>query len=296
MKRGRLPLTALRSFEVAGRLRSFTLAAEELFVSQAAISRQIRELEFQLGRPLFERVHRGVRLTEDGARLLAVLTASFDDIDTALAEIASRQSAGHVRISSEPTFAALWLVPHLQAFRSQHPNIEVVIDSNPRPVEFRASEAEIAIRFSERHSSWPRTQAVRLIGTRMVPVAATGLAEGGKPMAEPADLLAHTLLHDENRDIWGRWFQLAGLDPLERDRGPVFADGSLVLQAVLRGHGIGLIDGIFAEEEIASGRIVPLFDVDFPSGAYFLVARDFARLSPGAQRFVEWIRSEFAAR
>lgn len=294
MKRGRLPLTALRSFESAGRLKSFTAAAEELLVSQAAISRQIRELEFRLGRPLFERVHRGVVLTEHGAKLLSVLTASFDEIDTALTDIGRAANAGKVTISSEPTFAALWLVPHLQQFRDLHPDIEVTIESDPRIVEFRANQAEVAIRFSALRTSWPRTEAIRLVETSMVPVAAPALIGGGRRIETPADLCHQTLLHDENRDIWGQWFRLAGVEPPGNERGPVFADGALVLQAVLRGHGVGLIDRLFAHEEIAAGRIAPLFDVDYPCGAYFLVARDFPRLSPGAMSFVDWIRSAMA--
>jgi LysR family glycine cleavage system transcriptional activator len=295
MKRGRLPLTALRSFESAGRLASFTAAAEELFVSQAAISRQVRELEALLGRPLFERVHRGVVLTAEGERLLAVLTSSFDGIDAALMQIGEAEQAGKVTISSEPTFAALWLVPHLQAFRLLHPHIDVTIESDPRRVEFRASEAEIAIRFSETQTSWPRTEAVMLTETRMVPVAAPSLVAGDRSIRKPADLLGQTLLHDENRDIWSRWFQRAGLPPPDNDRGPVFADGALVLQAVLRGHGVGLLDNIFGDDEIRSGRVSPLFDVQFPCGAYFLVARDFDRLSPAAKCFAEWIGSRFAS-
>jgi LysR family glycine cleavage system transcriptional activator len=296
MKRGRLPLTALRSFESAGRLKSFTAAAEELFVSQAAISRQIRDLEARLGQPLFERVHRGVVLTGDGTRLLAVLTASFDDIDAALEDIGNAADAGQVIISSEPSFAALWLVPHLRDFRTLYPNIEVTIESDQRIIEFRTGQAEVAIRFSEHLTAWPRTQAIELVRPTMVPVAARDLVENDQPIDGPEALLRQTLLHDENRDIWSRWLRLAGAEPHGTERGPVFADGALVLQAVLRGHGVGLIDRLFAEEEIAAGRIVPLSDLDFPCGAYFVVARDFARLSPGARCFVDWIRSEFAAR
>ena len=120
MRRGRLPLTALRSFEAAGRLLSFTRAAEELFVSQAAISRQIRELEASIGRPLFERRHRAVALTDEGARLLATLTESFDRIDATLSAL-SATPAQSVTISVEPTFAALWMVPNLADFRARHP-------------------------------------------------------------------------------------------------------------------------------------------------------------------------------
>ena len=294
MKRGRLPLTALRSFEAAGRLRSFTAAAEELFVSQAAISRQIRDLEMQLGRPLFQRVHRGVVLTEEGARLLAALTSAFDEIDSALTDIGSAEKVWQVTISSEPSFAALWLVPQLREFRTLHPNVDVTIESDPRMVEFRAREAEIAIRHSDAREDWPRTQSIRLTQTNMIPVAAPDLVKGNALIGGPTALLNQTLLHEENRKVWARWFQLAGLVPPEQDRGPLLADGALVLQAVLRGHGIGLADPIFVKDDIEAGRIVTLFDLNFPCGAYYLVARDFSRLTPRAHRFVDWITGSFA--
>ena len=158
MKRGRLPLTALRSFEAAGRHLSFSKAAEELFVSQAAISRQIRELEVFLGRPLFERLHRRVALTDAGQNLLTQLTTSFDDIDRRLSAIADSPVDNVVKVSAEPSFAACWLVPRLFAFRQQRPDIDIAIDVDPRLVEFRTHEAELALRFSAKDKSWPRTE------------------------------------------------------------------------------------------------------------------------------------------
>lgn len=140
MKRGRLPLTALRSFEVAGRLESFTLAAQELFISQAAVSRQIRELETLLGEALFERRHRSVHLTASGNRLLSIMTLSFDRIDECLEEIRCRPATAGVTISAEPSFAACWLVPRLPEFHEQHPEIDVTIDL------IRASSSSAAVR------------------------------------------------------------------------------------------------------------------------------------------------------
>src|SRR5690242_259680 len=130
MKRGRLPLTALRSFEVAGRLESFTLAAEELFISQAAVSRQIRELEQLLGEPLFERRHRSVLLTGSGRKLLAVLTPSFDRIDECLEDIRGASMSADLKVSVEPSFAACWLVPRLPEFRKRHPDVEILLDAD----------------------------------------------------------------------------------------------------------------------------------------------------------------------
>jgi LysR family glycine cleavage system transcriptional activator len=157
MKRGRLPLTALRSFEVAGRLESITLAAEELFVSQAAVSRQVRELEALLGQRLFERHHRRLELTPAGAKLRGVLTSGFDSIDDCLAQLYVSSGVSNLSLSVEPSFAVCWLVQHLADFRIEHPDIDVNVESDIRLIELRSHDAEIAIRYSAAQTKWPRT-------------------------------------------------------------------------------------------------------------------------------------------
>jgi LysR family transcriptional regulator, glycine cleavage system transcriptional activator len=295
MKRGRLPLTALRTFEAAGRLSSFTRAAEELFVSQAAISRQIRELEASLGRDLFERRHRAVVLTADGEELLGVLTRSFDGIDAALSGIAAKADMQSVTVSVEPSFATLWLVPNLIEFRTSHPEIEVRIDSDPRVIEFRANEAVLAVRHGSTRVHWPRSEARHLRDTAMTPVLAPALLDLRERPLEPAELCGLELLHEESRDAWADWFQLAGVAPKAIGRGPVLADGALVLQSALRGHGAGLADAYFAADEIAAGRLVRPFEAALPYGAYFLVARSFKALPRPAAALAEWIMGKFAA-
>ncbi len=294
MKRGRLPLTALRSFEAAGRLQSFTLAAQELFVSQAAISRQIRDLEVRLAMPLFERHHRSVSLTPAGRRLLTVLTQSFDMIDAGLTELSREHGPTGFTVSAEPSFAAYWLVPHLADFRTLHPGIDVTVDTDSRLIEFRAHEAEIAIRHAVSATSWPRTQATRLTDVEMIAVISPLLLETGPVPSDPADLLNHVLLHEENRSAWGRWFEAAGLSGVNQERGPVFADGALVLQAATRGHGVALVDTFLAMEELKAGRLVQPFDFSIAHGAYWLVVRDFDALSPPARLFADWLMSCFA--
>ena len=199
MKRGRLPLTAMRSFEAAGRLLSFSHAAEELFVSQAAISRQIRELEAFIGKPLFERLHRRVELTEAGRFLLDQLTTSFDDIDRAAFANPRRAGPGRASDQHRTVFASGWLVPRLNRFREQHPEIDVSVDANIRLVEFRGHEAEMAIRHAAVARSWPRTEARHLFDCRITPVLTPGLLASGPPLASPADLRHYTLLHDYDR-------------------------------------------------------------------------------------------------
>lgn len=294
MKRGRLPLTALRSFEAAGRHLSFSRAADELFVSQAAISRQIRELESLLAKPLFERLHRKVVLTETGTRLLDQLTTSFDAIDRRLDEIMAAGAPDTVKISVEPSLAACWLIPRLEMFRRLYPEIDVLIDVDPRIIDFHGHGAELAIRFSARNTSWPDTDAELLAEVFDTPVLSPALLQSGTALSAPEDLRQHVLLHEETRHYWDRWFKAAGApDSFVPARGPLLADMALVLQAALRGHGVALGCMLLAEDDLASGALVMPFETRIASGAYWLAGRDLKTLSEPASRFAEWIRAEF---
>ncbi|MBU6449849.1 MAG: LysR family transcriptional regulator [Rhodospirillales bacterium] len=293
MKRGRLPLTALRSFEAAGRQQSFTLAAAELFVSQAAVSRQIRELEELLGHDLFLRRHRQVMLTERGQALLGLLTESFDDISRILDDIRAAPPDKPLRISVEPSFAACWLVPRLNSFRETYPEIEVMIVSEARMVEFRTGEAEIGIRWSGAASSWPRMQARLLTKAVMSPVLSPNLLKQSASPLTPADLLEHTLLHEEKRSYWQQWYVAAGLPDVPPQPGPLFAGTSLALDAAARGHGVALGDNVLVEDMLRMGDLVQPFETAIPCGAYWLVAPHFERLSPAALVFSNWLQAAF---
>lgn len=176
-----------------------------------------------------------------------------------------------------------------------HPQIDVSIESETRLVEFRGDAAELAIRHSAQHSAWPRTQARHLCDVTMVPVLSPAIQTDGAPLATPQDLLSHTLLHEENRDLWTRWFAAAGLTPTaDAMRGPIFTDGALTLQAALRGHGVALVDAMLAQDDLDAGHVIQPFDLSVPFGAYFLVTRDFTQLSPQALAFVAWMAACFA--
>lgn len=292
MKRGRLPLTALRSFEAAGRHLSFTRAAEELFVTQAAVSRQIRELESLVGKVLFERQHRKVRLTEPGLTLLKQLTKSFDEIDRQLAEIGSAPTETVLRISVEPAFATSWLVPRLARFRTEHPHIDVFVDVDMALAEFRGSDIALAVRYSATTAEWPRVQAERVFDIQARPVLSPRLLETGPPLSAPGDLAGYTLLHDESRDMWSRWFSAAGLEDFDARHGPIFRDAAHALQAAVLGHGVALGDLLLDGDDLAAGRLVSPFEVEVPYGSYFLVAPDFEGLDPAAKAFADWLRAE----
>jgi len=295
MKRGRLPLTALRSFEAAGRHLSFSRAAEELFVSQAAISRQIRELEAFLHQPLFFRHHRSVELTDAGRRLLDQLVKSFDDIDRLLSNLVVTPAQSLVCVSVEPSLAASWLLPRLNRFRELRPDIDVSLEVDIRLIEFRSDQAELALRFSAHNKSWPRSEAEHLAPVIDSPVLSPALLASGPALRNPADLRRYTLLHEENRQGWARWFEAAGVvgDALP-ERGPILADTSLSKQAAMLGHGVALGDLMLVREELASGALIKPFDTNVICGAYWLVARNLGALSEPAAAFADWIRDEFA--
>ena len=294
MKRGRLPLTALRSFEAAGRHLSFSRAAEELFVSQAAISRQIRELEQFLHQPLFYRHHRRVELTETGRRLLDQLIRSFDDIDSLLSEMVVTPAQSLVCVSVEPSLAAAWLLPRLNRFRQLRPDIDISLDVDPRLIEFRSDQAELALRFSAHNTSWPRSEAVRLAPVIDSPVLSPALAASGAALRSPADLRRYTLLHEENRQGWARWFEAAGVahDAIP-ERGPLLADAALSKQAAMLGHGVALGDLLLVKEELATGALIKPFDTNVTTGAYWMVARSLRNLSEPATASADWLRAEF---
>lgn len=293
MKRGRLPLTALRTFEVAGRVKSFTLAAGELFISQAAVSRQVRELEALVGQQLFTRGHRSVTLTPAGEALLSALTDAFDTIGDRLDALRDQEKAATPSISVEPSFAACWLVPNLPAFQKDNPDIDISIDADSRLVEFRQHEASLAIRHSASATSWPRVESRHLCDVVLTPALSPALLAPGQPIENPADLMAYDFLHEENRDLWHQWFRKAGAS-LRPERGLIYADGGLVRQAAARGQGVALVDTLFARDDIAAGLLIRPFETTLPYGSYWLVARSFSALSPPARRFADWLTDTLA--
>ena len=294
VKRSLLPLTALRSFEAAGRHESFSRAADELAVSQAAVSRQIRELETLIGHPLFVRQHRRVRLTEQGRRLLDQLSSSFDAIERRLAEIVAEPAPDPVTVSVEPAFASLFLVPRLDAFTAAHPGIEVSIDAEPAVVSLTRQGPTLAIRHSLNRVSWPDAEARHLCDIHLTPMASPAVAAAGN-LAEPAGLAAYPLLRDENGDAWAAWLRAAGIAEQVPISGPTFSNAAIASQSAELGHGVTLGSALLNGRSLAEGRLRALFDRSIPHGSYWLLARDFSALGPAANAFCTWLVAEVEA-
>ncbi len=287
MRRGRLPLTALRAFEAAGRVESISLAAEELCVSQAAVSRQVRDLEAQMGVPLFERVHRGVRLTQAGRSLLKALTDAFDNIEGTIAEIC-RPMFETIAVSCDPSFATCWLAPRLSAFRQISPDTDIVLNADLRLADFGNDDTVLAIRYSKERTNWPRVEARKLCDTHLSAFLSPSLASS-TDIRTPADLLSLPRLHEDSRDDWSNWFAAAGVAPPSKERGMMFNESGVMLQAAIAGQGIALTDELFAGAAVRRGELVCPFDITIPGGAYWLVSRSFGRLSLGARGFADWL-------
>ena len=285
MKRSRLPLTALRSFEAAGRHESFKKAAAELSVSEAAISRQVRELERSLALQLFLRDHRAVHLTDKGRDLLARVSLGFDAIDAALTAVAGLEQQT-IGISVEPTFANQFLVPMLGEFWASHPGPDVLLEANSALADLRAPDGpSLAIRYSLDRSSWPNVEARLLVEDFITPMISASLAASIK---QPRDLLRLKLLKDETSNGWTRWLSAAGVDGTP-DWGPTFSNAATAVQGAEFGQGAVLGNRLLCNRLLSSGRIVAPFDLAIPNGAYWIVARDFAKLTEPEAAFIDWL-------
>jgi LysR family glycine cleavage system transcriptional activator len=252
--RGPPSLLALRAFEAAARHLSFTEAACELHLSQAAISRHVRTLEADFGRPLFRRLYRRVELTGAGARLAAELAVGFVHIHDAV-ERARVGSMQRLRISVERTFAAYWLVPRLGSFTTTYPDIEIDVDSSDE-LGVLGRDADVAIRFLSKQARRPRGRCKRLFALEGYPVIAA--RKGTERHRSDKDVLTYRLLHDDDGTAWRHWFAAAGLNGYERAKHLYFDDYSLVQAALLRGQGTALSGPLYVRSQLSAKRLVRL--------------------------------------
>jgi LysR family transcriptional regulator, glycine cleavage system transcriptional activator len=282
-------LLALRAFEVAARRLSFTEAARELHVSQAAISRHVRTLEKDLGRDLFRRLHRAVELTAAGKRLAGELAAAFGQIARAVETVRGATSR-HLRLSVEPAFAARWLVPRLGNFSLLHPDIELELETSDA-LRVLGRDADIAIRYLSTGARRPHGRSRFLLATEGVPIV-SGVRP--RPLSWRRDdaVLEYRLLHDDDGKEWRRWFAAAGLDGFERAKHLYFSDYSLAIAAALRRQGVALGTPPFIAAELKSGRLARIGTTHIGFGDYFLLESTDRATAAMRGAFVRWIESE----
>ncbi|CAB3669349.1 LysR family transcriptional regulator [Trinickia soli] len=283
-----LPLNALRAFESSARHLSFTRAARELNVTQAAVSQQVRALEDRLGARLFTRLPRGLAMTDEGLALLPVVSDAFGRIDAVLRQFEGGHFHEVLTLGVVGTFAVGWLMPRLRRFRAAHPFVELRLLTHNNLVDFGAEGFDFAIRFGD--GNWPGTQAAALLDAPLSALCAPELAQR---LHEPRDLAAQTLLRSYRRDEWALWFAQAGL-PVPAVRGPVFDSSRLMVEAAMQGAGVALAPARMFERELQSGRLVRAFELEVCTGSYWLTWLKSKRLTPAMQAFRTWIAAEAA--
>ncbi|MCC9620969.1 LysR substrate-binding domain-containing protein [Thalassospira sp. MA62] len=290
MKRRPLPLNALKAFEVAGRLESFTKASHELNVTQGAVSRQVQHLEEVLGRKLFDRRHRSLVLTRAGRILLDSLTPAFDAIEQGVAKVEDRADDTQLSVLAPLTFSMRWIVPRLGRFQMEHPDLQVQLGTysdDSAPVDF--NEVDIAIRFAETQDE----QLVHefLTGERLLPVCHPDLA---KQLKSPEDLANVTLLHcSAQREDWRVWLDRIGLEGINPDRGPVFATLDMAMEAAASGFGVVISDPAMIGEYVVTNRLTVPFDLPIDSPYAYSLCYPSGRLERRKVRaFRNWLMSE----
>ena len=282
------PLTALRAFEAAARLGSFKAAAEALFVTQSAVSHQIRNVEEWLGRPLFIREGNRTRLLPEGADLARSLTVSFAEIEAACAR--ARQINGALVIAAIPSVAMCWLIPRLSRFRAAHPGIEtrVIYAMHGRDIDFR--DVHLAFVFAAKPPVIPQVEAQIFLAGRSVPVCSPGLLQSlGHRPETAADFRQLGLLHDRDSSGWSEWLQEAGAET-----GATFEDFNLLRAAALSGQGVALCALAMIAPDLAAGRLVQLSDrTSLDEFDYYLLTSTAARpRAAEAQVFRDWAMEE----
>lgn len=282
------PLNALKAFEAAARHLSIKLAAEELCVTPGAVSQMIRVLEENLGVKLFERVTRGIFLTDAGRDYLPSIRNAFRQIAGASERIAAQLDSGLLTVSTTPFFASAWLVPRLSSFRTAQPGIDLQIVTSNALVDFSRSDTDVAIRHGM--GRYPGLRSDRVVTVEMIAVATPDLIDRAGRPNRPSDLVRWPQVHDAERKGWSLWFDTHGVAERTTARGLSFDDSGLLLKAVLAGQGAGLLPAALLEDELRDERLIQLFPpARMEEFAYYLVCPDNRQQQPKIAAFRDWI-------
>ena len=299
------PLDLLRGFEAAARHLSFTRAADELFLTQSAISRQVQALEEALGVPLFQRRHRALLLTDAGQVLQQTVARQLKELRDTVARI-TEEPVRMLTVTTLVTFASLWLIPRLAHFRRLYPGIDVRIAANNDILDLERDRIDVAIRYVAPERAPPGS--TKLFGEEVVPMCAPALLKDkARPLREPADLVHHVLLHDDPESSryvaqylqWDIWLQAMGLPDLEPAGSVRFSHYDQMIQAALDGEGVALGRLPLMSKQIKEGRLVAPFEKARGRGrgtvstrAYFLVVPPNAAARPEVKAFLDWLLDE----
>jgi LysR family glycine cleavage system transcriptional activator len=256
----RIPVGPLRAFDVAARNLNLSAAAEEMSVTHAAVSRQVKQLEQRLGVQLFERLPRGLKLTVHGALLAEGTREAFDRLASAIEDVSAPAVRRKLSISTFSSLSTRWLMPRVQAFSELFPDTDLQVSTSAKLVDFSREDVDIALRFGG--GQYPGLHVRPMFKPKEIAVAAPSLLTRGPPVKTFADLKGYTLLHDDSYRTWVRWLDAVGARGVNPRRGVICGDRNSMLQATLDGGGIGITSEVFAAAELKEGRLVKVFDVE----------------------------------
>jgi LysR family glycine cleavage system transcriptional activator len=285
------PLAAIRVFEAVARLQNLSRAAEDLNMTQSAVSYQIKQLESYAGAPLFTRLARGVELNARGKLVAPAVARSLAELRSAFRQVRD-ESGSLLVISTMQTIASSWLAPRIGKFQLEHPDLAVRLDISSRMVDFAAEPVDVAIRSGQ--GEWPGHASHFLLAQTFTPVASPAyIAREGRP-ASPRDMLSHVLIAPSD-DWWPVWFAAAGIPGVTRIPRPGIdvETQQMAARVALAGHGISLVTPGFVHDELASGQLIRLFDVAATTGAnYYLVYPEETAGRRKIRLFRDWVLKE----
>ncbi len=284
------PLNSLKCFEAAGRLLSFTNAARELNVTQAAISHQIKVIEEFLGFELFNRYPRRLVLTEQGKSLLPDVIEAFDKVSSAIGALSQDQYSNRLSVRLGPSFAARWLSPRLKYFWLQYPEIDLCLYHANAPVDFEREQIDIAVTYGK--GDWEVVVIDLLLKLDFSPVCSPAFMHNDKPLTDIDNLRYYSLLHDAGYECWHDWIKLARLEGISAVKGTLIDDTNVLIQAAIDGQGIALGSTAFLQDHLDSGRLVKPFDIDLVNDySYYVVCPKPHLKNPAVLAFKEWLLS-----
>jgi len=284
-------MNALVAFEAAARHESFTLAAEELCVTQGAVSRQVKGLEVELGLKLFTRRPQRLILTVAGSDYFVVAREALDRIAAGTDQLLKRQNSGVLTVSTSPNFASKWLVHRLGRFTDLFPQIDLRLSANKRHIDFAKEDVDVAVRHGDGLEKG--LSLTRLYTEQLFPVCSPKLMQGRHSLKNIENLAHHNLLHLDDRQDWSKWLTIAGLEDIGLTQGPVFDQASLVIDAAVAGQGVALARTGLASHDLLNGQLVRPFkkslNVDY---AYWIVCPTSTTNLPKIEMFRDWLLAE----
>ncbi|MBW8444534.1 MAG: transcriptional regulator GcvA [Arenimonas sp.] len=283
------PLNPLRAFEAAARRGSISAAARELNVTHGAVSHQIKTLEETLKAALFERGGKRLKLTPQGALLLPAVSSAFDGIAAATALMNRPSTSGRLRISCVPALLSLWLIPRMNSFSEQYPEISLTLTSSNDADLIHSPDIDVAILYG--HGGWRDCWTRQWSTLQLFPVVSPSLLNA-RPLRSIRDLRDHVLLHGDDGREWNTWLAAADQLDMPRGREHFMSDARLSTEAARHGQGVALGDSITASSLIAAGELIIPFDLSVPaSDAFYVATRNEMRAAPIVRVFIDWLFS-----